>query len=73
MVGGKEDTRQLLRGRILRRRVGIHWYLIAIFGSALGWIDLVRSYGELQSASAQRPRSALTTAHSTNSATTPTS
>jgi membrane protease YdiL (CAAX protease family) len=32
MVEGKEGTRQLLRRRILRWRVGIHWYLIAIFG-----------------------------------------
>ena len=30
-VEGKQGTRQLLR-RILRWRVGIHWYLIAIFG-----------------------------------------
>ena len=32
MVEGKEGTRKLLRRRILRWRVGIHWYLIAIFG-----------------------------------------
>ncbi len=32
MVEGKEGTRELLRRRILRWRVGIHWYLIAIFG-----------------------------------------
>ena len=32
MVEGKQGTRQLLRRRILRWRVGIHWYLIAIFG-----------------------------------------
>ncbi len=31
-VEGKEGTRKLLRRRILRWRVGIHWYLIAIFG-----------------------------------------
>jgi membrane protease YdiL (CAAX protease family) len=32
MVEGKEGTRQLLRRRVLRWRVGVHWYLIAIFG-----------------------------------------
>ena len=32
MVEGKQGTRKLLRRRILRWRVGIHWYLIAIFG-----------------------------------------
>lgn len=32
MVEGGEGTRKLLRRRILRWRVGIHWYLIAIFG-----------------------------------------
>jgi membrane protease YdiL (CAAX protease family) len=32
MVEGKQGTRQLLRRRILRWRVGIQWYLIAVFG-----------------------------------------
>jgi membrane protease YdiL (CAAX protease family) len=32
MVEGKEGTRELLRRRILRWRVGVQWYLIAIFG-----------------------------------------
>ena len=32
MVEGREGVRKLLRRRILRWRVGIHWYLIAIFG-----------------------------------------
>jgi membrane protease YdiL (CAAX protease family) len=32
MVEGKEGARQLLRRRVLRWRVGVHWYLIAIFG-----------------------------------------
>ena len=32
MVEGKEGTRKLLRRRILRWRVGVQWYLIAIFG-----------------------------------------
>ena len=32
MVEGKEGARELLRRRILRWRVGVHWYLIAIFG-----------------------------------------
>jgi len=32
MVEGKEGTRNLLRRRILRWRVGIQWYLIVIFG-----------------------------------------
>ena len=32
LVEGKEGTRELLRRRVLRWRVGIHWYLIAIFG-----------------------------------------
>src|SRR3712207_6131075 len=32
MVEGKEGTRELLRRRVLRWRVGVHWYLIAIFG-----------------------------------------
>jgi membrane protease YdiL (CAAX protease family) len=35
MVEGKEGTRQLLRRRILRWRVGVRWYLIAIFGLPL--------------------------------------
>ncbi len=35
MVEGKEGTRELLRRRILRWRVGIQWYLIAIFGIPL--------------------------------------
>ena len=35
MVEGKEGTRKLLRRRILRWRVGVHWYLIAIFGIPL--------------------------------------
>jgi len=34
IVEGKEGARQLLR-RVLKRRVGIHWYLIAIFGVPL--------------------------------------
>ncbi len=32
IVEGKEGTRKLLRRRILRWRVGVQWYLIAIFG-----------------------------------------
>jgi CAAX protease family protein len=32
IVEGKEGTRKLLRERILRWRVGIQWYLIAVFG-----------------------------------------
>jgi len=32
MVEGKEGTRELLRRHILRWRVGVRWYLIAIFG-----------------------------------------
>ena len=32
MIEGKEGTRKLLRGRILRWRVGVQWYLIAVFG-----------------------------------------
>jgi membrane protease YdiL (CAAX protease family) len=32
MVEGKQGTRQLLRRRILRWRVAVQWYLIAIFG-----------------------------------------
>jgi membrane protease YdiL (CAAX protease family) len=32
MVEGKQGTRQLLRRRILRWRVGVQWYLIAVFG-----------------------------------------
>ncbi len=32
IVEGKEGTRKLLRRRILRWRVGIQWYLIAVFG-----------------------------------------
>ncbi len=32
IVEGKEGTRKLLRRRVLRWRVGVHWYLIAIFG-----------------------------------------
>ena len=32
IVEGKEVTRKLLRRRILRWRVGVQWYLIAIFG-----------------------------------------
>ncbi len=32
MVEGKEGTHKLLRRRILRWRVGVQWYLIAIFG-----------------------------------------
>jgi membrane protease YdiL (CAAX protease family) len=35
MVEGKEGTRKLLRRRILRWRVGVHWYLIAVFGIPL--------------------------------------
>ncbi len=35
MGEGKEGTRKLLRRRILRWRVGVHWYLIAIFGMPL--------------------------------------
>ncbi len=35
MVEGKEGTRKLLRQRILRWRVGVRWYLIAIFGVPL--------------------------------------
>ena len=35
MVEGKEGTRELLRRRILRWRVGVQWYLIAIFGIPL--------------------------------------
>ena len=35
MVEGKEGTRNLLRRRILRWRVGVKWYLIAIFGIPL--------------------------------------
>ncbi len=35
IVEGKEGARKLLRGRILRWRAGIHWYLIAIFGVPL--------------------------------------
>jgi len=35
MLEGKEGTRKLLRRRILRWRVGVHWYLIAIFGIPL--------------------------------------
>jgi uncharacterized protein len=30
-TGGKEGVRDLL-GRLLRWRVGVHWYLIALFG-----------------------------------------
>jgi CAAX protease family protein len=32
IVEGKEGARKLLRRRVLRWRVGVHWYLIAIFG-----------------------------------------
>ena len=32
MVEGKQGTRQLLRRRIRRWRVGVQWYLIAVFG-----------------------------------------
>jgi CAAX protease family protein len=32
LVEGKEGTRELLRRRILRWRVGLHWYLVAVFG-----------------------------------------
>jgi len=35
MVEGKQGTRQLLRRRILRWRVGVQWYLIAVFGVPL--------------------------------------
>ena len=35
MVEGKEGTRKLLRRRILRWRVGVQWYLMAIFGMPL--------------------------------------
>jgi uncharacterized protein len=35
MVEGKEGTRKLLRRRILRWRVGVQWYLMAIFGIPL--------------------------------------
>jgi membrane protease YdiL (CAAX protease family) len=35
MVEGKEGARELLRRRVLRWRVGIHWYLTAIFGIPL--------------------------------------
>jgi membrane protease YdiL (CAAX protease family) len=38
MVEGKEGTRKLLRRRILRWRVGIQWYLIAIFGIPLVYV-----------------------------------
>ena len=33
IVEGKRGIRELLRRRILRWRVGVHWYLIAIFGA----------------------------------------
>jgi membrane protease YdiL (CAAX protease family) len=39
MVEGKEGTRKLLRRRILRWRVGIHWYLIAIFGVPIVYFE----------------------------------
>ena len=32
IIEGKEGARQLLRRRVLKWRVGFHWYLIAIFG-----------------------------------------
>ena len=38
MVEGKEGTRNLLRRRILRWRVGIHWYLIAVFGMPIVYV-----------------------------------
>jgi membrane protease YdiL (CAAX protease family) len=38
MVEGKEGTPNLLRRRILRWRVGVQWYLIAIFGTPLVYL-----------------------------------
>jgi membrane protease YdiL (CAAX protease family) len=37
MVEGKEGTRNLLRRHILRWRVGVQWYLIAIFGMPIAY------------------------------------
>lgn len=37
MVEGKQGTRNLLRRRILRWQVGIHWYLIVIFGVPIAY------------------------------------
>ncbi len=38
MVEGKQGTRKLLRRRILRWRVGVQWYLIAVFGMPVVYV-----------------------------------